>query len=252
MLATKQPDIEWTCDEQHALDKWQAIEWARKILDRKNVVYLDTETTGLHGAYLVEIAVLSRHGSPLLNTLVKPPMPCEPGAERVHGITKEMLQNAPTFPEIYLQLQKILFDKHVVIYNAPFDRGILDNCCLYYDLPAFHLRTSCAMRYYAQYFGEWNSYYGNYKWQKLPDGGHRALADARASRRLVQEMAAAPSCSVKYDRMFPPVQLMCEWKEFAKVELSLKDKDGWYSLKNHRSFKLYFPKFWWKSINRAL
>lgn len=236
----------WTCNEQHALDKWESIEWARRICDRTNVVYLDTETTGLHGAYLVEIAVLSSHGSSLLNTLVKPPVPVEAGAERVHGITAEMLENAPTFPEIYLQLQKILSDRRVIIYNASFDCGILRNCCDYYQLPHIKFMPQCAMECYAQYFGEWSSYWGNYKWQKLPGGGHRARTDARACHKLVKRMAIAPSCEVKYERMFPPRQLFCEWKEVAKIQIGWKDKNNWYSLDNSRTFKIRLPKLRWK------
>lgn len=242
----KQNDCQWECDERHAIDQWEGIEWARKICDSKNVVYLDCETTGLHGAYLVEIAVLSQHGSSLLNTLIKPPVPCEPGAERVHGITKEILEDAPTFPEIYSQLQKILSDRHVVIYNAPFDRGILENCCLYYNLPSLNYRSSCAMKYYAQYFGEWNSYYGNYKWQKLPGGGHRAAEDARACYELVRQMARSPYCTVEYVKDFPPLQIQCEWIEVASIDFRWKDLKLGYYYGGRRSLKIHLPKFSWK------
>lgn len=246
IITDKSPQEQWTCDEQHALDKWEAIEWARRICDRSDVIYLDTETTGLNDPYPVEIAILSRHGSPLLNTLVKPPVPVEPGAEAVHGITPQMLEDAPTFADIYLQLAEILYQKQVIIYNMAFDCKVLENACKFYDLPQLNYRTACAMRYYAQYFGDWNDYYGNYKWQKLPNAGHRAKDDAFACRELVRRMAIAPYCEVEYSRMFPPVQLFCEWKEFAKLELSWRDKNGWYSIKSFRALKFYLPKFWWK------
>lgn len=219
----KQNKILWDCNEREAMDKWRSIEWARSILERLDVVYLDTETTGLHGAYLVEIAVLSRHGGAMIDTLVKPPVPCESGAEWVHGITSSMLEDAPTFPEIYRRLQEILSDRHVVIYNSSFDTEILNNCCDYYELPRLKFTTSCAMNQYAAYFGEYSSYWGNYKWQKLPGGGrHRAAADTWACYQLVKKMAVAPSCLVHYDRMFPPVQLFCKWINFARIYLEWK------------------------------
>lgn len=234
---------EWTCNEQHAIDKWEAIEWARKIYNRTDIVYLDTETTGLHNAYPVEIAVLSRHGSPLLNTLVKPPIACEEGARRVHGITAEMLENAPTFPEIYPQLEKVLSGRTVIIYNAPFDCGILRNCCNYYQLPQLIFMPQCAMEWYAQYAGDWNNYYGNYKWQKLPNAGHRAAGDAWACREVVKRMTPPPYCRVEYSRFFPPVQLFCEWQEMGKVEFSWKRPgDRYYHWKN-RSIKFKLPVF---------
>lgn len=244
MVTTDKPTFEqWTCDQEQALDKWEAIEWARKICDRTDVVYLDTETTGLNNAYPVEIAVISHHGSPLINTLVKPPVLCEPGVQRIHGITSEMLEDAPILPEIYPQLQKVLCDRHVVIYNATFDNRVLDNCCLYYDLPKLNYRFSCAMRWYADYCGVWNDYYGNYKWQKLPNAGHRASYDAFACRELVKKMAIAPYCEVEYNKMFPPVQLFCEWNEVAKLELSWKKPNDYHYSLNRRVIKLYLPKF---------
>lgn len=236
---------QWTCNEQHAIDKWEAIKWAREICDRTDVVYLDTETTGLHDAYPVEIAVLSRHGSPLLNTLVKPPVPCEEGAARVHGITDFMLEDAPTFPEIYPLLEKILSDRTVIIYNAAFDCGILRNCCNYYSLPQLKFMPQCAMEWYAQYVGNWHRYYGNYKWQKLPQAGHRAAGDAWACREVVKKMALPPYCHVEYSRMFPPVQLFCEWREMAKVEFSWKClSDRYYA--DSKKFSFSFPVFKWQ------
>ena len=243
---------QWTCNEQHALDKWEAIEWARKICDRENVVYLDTETTGLNDAYPVEINIRSRHGSTIFDSLVKPPVPCEAGAERVHGITKEMLQDAPEFPDIYPTLQRILLNKHVVIYNAPFDKSVIANCCLYYDLPTFYLRVSCAMRYYAQYFGEWSDYWGNYKWQKLRGGSHRARSDTWACYQLVKSMTYSPYCRVEYSRMFPPVQLFCEWQEMAKIEFSWKRPSERYYYFKNKSIHFKLPVVKWKTAKSTV
>lgn len=234
---------EWTCNEQHALDKWEAFQWARKIYDSTDIVYLDIETTGLHNAYPVEIAVLSRHGSSVLNTLVKPPVQCEKGAERVHGITAQMLEDAPSFPDIYPKLKKILSDRTCIIYNASFDCQILRNCCKYYGLEEIKFMPQCAMEWYAQYVGQWNSYYGNYKWQKLPDAGHRAAEDAYAAREIVKQMTFPPYCEVEFNRMFPPVQLFCEWKEVAQVTFNWKTlKERYYSTP-HWDFKIKVPIF---------
>ncbi|MGL5926716.1 3'-5' exonuclease [Chroococcidiopsis sp.] len=240
----------WTCNEQHALDKWEAFEWAKKIYDSADIVYLDTETTGLHNAYPVEIAVLSRHGSPLLNTLVKPPVPSETGAERVHGITAQMLEDAPTFPEIYPLLSKVLSDRTCIIYNAAFDCGILRNCYKYYGLEEIKFMPQCAMEWYAQYVGDWNSYYGNYKWQKLPNAGHRAAEDAYAARELIKEMTFPPSSEVEYNRMFPPVQLYAVWKEVGKVRFNWKKPGEKYYPTFDSDFKIKVPILELRGYNR--
>jgi DNA polymerase III subunit epsilon len=45
------------------------------------------------------------------------------------------------------------------------------------------------MEWYAQYYGEWSSYYEDYKWQPL-NGGHNAIVDCLACLDLIKEMAA--------------------------------------------------------------
>ena len=45
-----------------ARDKAQATQWAQQLLGRNDWVILDTETTGLHGAEVVDIAIISPQG----------------------------------------------------------------------------------------------------------------------------------------------------------------------------------------------
>jgi hypothetical protein len=52
-------------------------------------------------------------------------------------------------------------DALVVIYNAPFDAGFLR-----FELDA-SAEVRCAMREFAEVFGEWSDWHGSYRWQKL-------------------------------------------------------------------------------------
>ncbi len=82
----------------------------------KPFLVLDTETTGLdHNDEIIEIAVLDQHKNTIIDTRLKPTCQINSEAERVHGISIEDLQNAPTFPDIYEQLKQVLMDKTVVI-----------------------------------------------------------------------------------------------------------------------------------------
>lgn len=102
-------------------DRVRAVHWARKQTERDNWVMLDTETTGLEDAEVVEIAITNPQGAPLLNTLVKPTIPIPEEAIAIHGITDEIVKDAPNFCEVYPQIVGGLTDKEVLIYNADFD-----------------------------------------------------------------------------------------------------------------------------------
>lgn len=89
-------------------------------------IILDTETTGLGGdAEIVEIAILDDQGNALLNTLVKPSKPIPDDVIAIHGITNEMVADAPTWPDIKKQVCNLLVYNITYAYNAPFDQRML-------------------------------------------------------------------------------------------------------------------------------
>lgn len=65
----------------------------------------------------------------IVNTLVKPTIPIPEDAIAIHGITDEMVKDAPNFCEVYPQIVAALAGKEVLIYNANFDIRILKRCC---------------------------------------------------------------------------------------------------------------------------
>lgn len=242
--------------EEKISDKQYAINWAKALLQRSDLRFLDTETTGLRKAYLVEISILSRYGSTMLDTLVKPPVPIPPDVERIHGITNEMVTDAPEFPEIYPDLKRLLENKTVCIYNSSFDAAILNNCCKYYELDRLNYTPECAMLMYAEFYGEWSGYWENYKWQKLPGGSHRANGDAKACYELVRMMAAAIDKNLLFDpkpeALFPPIQLACEWEPWIEFAYrNLIHKDGYWGGRFRKFFTLSYPKFYWKNTKQV-
>lgn len=194
-------------------DREGATAWAREVLALGDgAVLLDTETTGLHGAYVVEMAVLGLDGTVLLDTLVDPECDIPEDAQHIHGITDRMVAGAPMFAELVPQLEQLLHGRRVLIYNVDFDKGVLLNELTRYFGPyapdegwgckiarrraeAWLKRARgwrCAMKAYAKFYGEWSDYHRSYRWQPLPYGNHRALGDCRGTLRLLHEMAAAP------------------------------------------------------------
>jgi len=183
-----------------ARDKALATQWAQQLLRRTDWVVLDTETTGFYGSEVVDIAIATPQ-APILDTLICPTISIPSAASEVHGLFDADVKEAPTFPEVYEQIKDAIADKEVVIYNSGFDTKILNGVCQMHGLsklfvepslispPAKDQRISCAMQAYAQWYGDWNAKKGNYKWQKLEGGNHRALGDCLATIKLIETMA---------------------------------------------------------------
>jgi DNA polymerase-3 subunit epsilon len=175
----------------------EAVKTSQKLLSQSDWVILDTETTGLKNPQIVEIAVINHMGNPLINTLVKPTIRISQDAKRVHGISNYQVMDAPCFADIYDDLKSVIHDKIVIIYNADFDINVINNCCKIYGLPQLKIKAFCLMELYSQWYGEYSQYWGNYKWQPLPNAGHRALNDCLACLGILKEMAG-DSTDIKY------------------------------------------------------
>ena len=128
-----------------------------------DTVYLDTETTGLspgNGARIVEIAILSDDGRPLLDTLVNPGCEIPGEAAAIHGITDELVVDAPTFGSLDSEITSATRGRHVVIYNAGFDTRFFP------DRLERAGRVTCAMLAFAEEYGE-IGWQGTPAWKKL-------------------------------------------------------------------------------------
>jgi len=96
-------------------------------------IILDTETTGLDpslghriievaGVELVDRRLTGRH----FHRYVNPGRDSDPGALQVHGLTSEFLADKPKFGEIAAELLEYIEGAELIIHNAPFDIGFLD------------------------------------------------------------------------------------------------------------------------------
>jgi DNA polymerase-3 subunit epsilon len=186
--------------KQRLPDKNNSIEWARNVLtDKDNYVILDTETTGLYKAEVVQIGVINIKGEILLSSLIKPTISIPSEASNIHGIIDDRVTNAPNFPEIYFKIVEVLKDKIVLIYNAEFDTRIISYCCQLHNLKELNIESDCIMEWYAQYYGDWSDYYNSYKSQPL-QGNHSAIGDCLAALKLIKEMATTELIDI--DKVF--------------------------------------------------
>ena len=96
-------------------------------------VILDTETTGLSAEKdrIVEIACveLSNHipTKNIFHTFLNPETKVSADAFSVHGYSDEFLSNKPKFKDVAKDFVNFIKDKKLIIHNADFDLGFLNN-----------------------------------------------------------------------------------------------------------------------------
>jgi DNA polymerase III subunit epsilon len=191
-------------------DHLNAIHLAKTWLAKKPL-FLDTETTGLDDrAEICDISVIDHDGVILFDTLVRPTVSIPADATAVHSIDDALAAAAPTFADIAGRLADLVSGRWVVIYNAEYDLRMLHQSARANQLAGGQFSNTlkgsaldlavCAMSMYAAFWGEWNEYHGNYRWQslsnaaiqcglKLPEDLHRARADAELTRQVVHYVA---------------------------------------------------------------
>ena len=97
-------------------------------------IVLDTETTGLEpaeGHRVIEIGCVElinrRRTDNRYRQFLNPGRAIDAGAVEVHGITNEMLADKPRFQDIAKDLLDYIRGAELVIHNATFDVGFLNN-----------------------------------------------------------------------------------------------------------------------------
>lgn len=192
-------------EPDYTADRQSAIDWARAVLADETTVILDSETTGLRsGAEICQIAVIDTRGQVLLDTLVRPVNGIPAEATAIHGITDEQVTEAPPFTEVALGLWELLRDRRVVVYNASFDARLIHQSLAAHEVnPPGETDElldaagwECAMVRYAAYCGDWNPYFGDYRFQKLPNATHSAVGDCRATLRVIERMAGVANAPI--------------------------------------------------------
>lgn len=165
---------------------------------QKPLAFIDLETTGINFATdrIIEIAILrlSTDGTrQVKRKLINPEMPIPQGATDIHGISDEMVKDAPTFKQIANEIKQFLDNCDLGGYNSNrFDLPLLMEEFLRAGIPLdmtgrkmldvqkiFHLmeqRTlSAAYKFYCD---------------KVLEGAHGAEADVTATCEVLEAQIA--------------------------------------------------------------
>lgn len=190
----------------------------RKFLEMvrgDNYLVLDTETTGLKRGEICQIAIVDSLGVVQLSTLIKTVNPIPPAASDVHGITDDMVKDAPTWNQIAHRVRELITDRDLIVHNAIYDRKMMHQSAEAAGMEKVEwkevARWHCAMEMFAEYYGDWNDYHGSYRWQRLQDAAHflntpkikahDAVNDCLMTLAVVKAMAAGVFS--RFDRIEP-------------------------------------------------
>lgn len=104
-----------------------------------NFVALDFETATHERNSACELGICVVENSEIVETktwLIKPPsFPYfNPHNINVHGITPRDVADAPTFDEIWHEIDDLLYGNLMIAHNAAFDASVLRGCLDYYGI----------------------------------------------------------------------------------------------------------------------
>lgn len=95
----------------------------------KELIFLDTETTGndLENDRLFQVCY--KHGEKIYNEYFKPPLPISIKAQSITHVTNKMVEDKEPFSDSKMkkELSKLLQTNILVAHNAPFDIAMLAN-----------------------------------------------------------------------------------------------------------------------------
>lgn len=185
-------------------DENQRIKGLANDLMVQNALILDIETTGLANnanSQIIELAIIDFEGSVLFNSLIKPKnkMRKDNQSVAIHGISNEILVNAPEWSDVYERVAEIIRNRPIISYNGGFNAAMIRQTCEKYHLPVPEFTMYCAMDLYSAWYGHLSQYslyrsknlvdamtliYGGY-WQQA----HRALPDCQAVLALMKFVA---------------------------------------------------------------
>ena len=192
-----------------------SMAWAG-LLNRPDVLILDTETTGTSNrSEVIDIALIDTCGHVVYEGLVLPQGSISRDASDVHGLTRQRLKShgAKPWPEHHASFVTTLRQSAVFLaYNIEFDIRLINQTAERCNMPLFRTVSEpqredwsawarCLMIEYAAWRKvphEWRE--GEWKWHTLEAAytrevegrhwqDHRALADCRMALALMRAVA---------------------------------------------------------------
>lgn len=175
---------------------------APRNMDRKKVLFFDLELTGVYvHDEIISVSICDAEGTLLMDTLVRPLRKKKwTRTEKIHGITPDMVRDAPTLDELIPDIKR-MFDgcDELIAYGVSTDYSHIKY--IYEteeEQEILRKKTRCAAAEYV-------------RWQRehRPDLTHTALVDAMAALGITWDgiphssVADTVGCMKVWEAMFP-------------------------------------------------
>ena len=170
--------------------------------DRAKILFFDLELTGFYDRdEILSITVVDGYGKLIMDTLVKPTHTKKwPKTEKIHGITPDMVENAPTLAELIPDIKEMFAAaEHIIAYGVSTDYSHIKYI---YDTEEereeLHKKVLCCATEFVRYTHE-----------VRPDIVHASLTDAMACFEIEWEgvphssIADTYGCRKVWEVLFP-------------------------------------------------
>jgi DNA polymerase-3 subunit epsilon len=183
------------------VDRTDALSWAKELVGRDDVLYVDTETTGVRFGRddVIDIGIVDSAGRVVMDQLVRPVVAIPADSEAVHGISNRVVASAPGLEALWTDISRLIANRVVVSYNANFDQQMLADAAKRRGLARLSpARWDCAMEAFAAFNGQLSHHRRGYRWINLETASrilgieppqHRAVSDAMVCLEVVQELS---------------------------------------------------------------
>lgn len=173
--------------------------------EKYDTVYLDFETTGLSSDHdeILQVSIIDDKERVLLYKLCKSLKNITwDEAMNINEITPADVAASEPFETYIEDISSILSRaKTIVCYNCPLELGFLNKYGVKYSENNSINKFQDCMLMFAEIYGEWSDYFGDYKWQKLTTAAyyygynfegqaHNSLADVFATKFIYEKILA--------------------------------------------------------------
>lgn len=190
---------------------------------RKDVVILHVATTELHFCEVCRVTVIDLKGETVFDSLVKPSedSPISEGATEIHGISNDMVLDAPRWPDVWDQLFPLIQNKTILSYNASYDQQAMVNSFPYEEEIDYSkrkaeirkLKMRCVMDTYSRLVG--SSY-----WLKIDEAYGQTIQrtpieKCKATLEIIRN-------NFKPEFTEEDLQKICWWHELQEVSRQIQ------------------------------